>query len=124
MSRLTTTINIGGKERPIEFNLSALSHFEELSGINVIQVITSGDIVSLVSFSKLPKLTFCALVAGANATRERVRFTLDDVYQWLEEDYLALSQQVGEALSKSTFLQNFGEDEEEEAEAGKSKKSS
>lgn len=74
------TINIGGKDRPVKYNLNALIEFDELTGLDL----TSG--VDAKDFSK-PKsmraLSFVGLKHGAKAEKQEVDFTIDDVGEWL-----------------------------------------
>lgn len=74
------TIDIGGKARPVKYNLNALIEFDELTGLDL----TSG--VDAKDFSK-PKsmraLAFCGLKHGAKTEKQEVDFTIEDVGEWL-----------------------------------------
>lgn len=73
-------INIGGKERHVEYNFNAIIEFEELTGIDLT---SNNDKQLFTKVKNIRALAFCGLKHGALVKKEPVDFTLEDVGAWL-----------------------------------------
>lgn len=72
------TIKIGGKDRPVKYNLNAVIEFEELTGIDI----TKGS-EDFARIKNMRALAFCGLKHGAKTEKVEIDFTIDDVGDWL-----------------------------------------
>lgn len=78
---LTKTVKIGGKDRPVKYNLNSIIEFDELTGLDI----ASGEIkVEELRRSKnLRQFLFVGLKHGALTEKQEVDFTADNVGEWV-----------------------------------------
>jgi len=91
-----TTIELGGKARPVRFSFAALYEYEKMTGRNAIadfsQISGSGS----TSVSVAADLIFAGLVIGHKSAGAQVDFSVHDVADWafgspkVMEDFTAI----------------------------------
>jgi hypothetical protein len=108
------TVNIGGKERVVKFDLNAIIELEELTGVDITNKETHKDFTKV---KTLRALAFVGLKWGAKSEKQEVDFTIEDVGGWLT---------VGDEKSLKFFeifnRQGDSGEPKAEGEAGEAKK--
>lgn len=69
-------ILLGGKLRPIEYNINALIDFDEITGLDIMNGVTAKDLRKL---KNLRALAYVGLKHGLLARNEKVDITLEEV---------------------------------------------
>ena len=80
-------ISIGGKNRPVHFGVNALAEFNQATGTNFEWIFRIAENPMLLDFNQLRWLVYVGLKQGATEHGQQVDFTLDDVGNWLNEDF-------------------------------------
>ena len=73
-------IEIGGRKRPVKYNINALIEFEELTGSEIIGNIDPNQFARL---KNMRALAFCGLKCGAIDQKKEIDFTIEDVGSWI-----------------------------------------
>ncbi len=77
---MAKTVNLGGKDRPVVYNLNAIIELDELTGIDL----SSGTDTALMTKPKtIRALAYCGLKHGAIDAGVEVDFKLEDVGKWI-----------------------------------------
>lgn len=77
---MAKTVKLGGKDRPVVYNLNAIIEFDELTGIDL----SAGTDVGLLTKPKnIRALAYCGLKHGAISEKIEVEFTIEDVGNWI-----------------------------------------
>jgi hypothetical protein len=95
-------IEIGGKTRPLLYNINALIEFEELTGDEILKTSLNMDLRSL---KKIRALAYVGLKYGAKAEESTEIFTLEKVGDWIN-----LSDETIPNIVKAFRSSNQGED--------------
>lgn len=77
------TVNIGGKDRPVEYNLNAIIDFDEATGIDLVNGFTPESISKP---KTLRQFLFVGLKHGALKAKIEIDFTLENVGEWVMLD--------------------------------------
>jgi hypothetical protein len=75
------TVNLGGKNRPVAYNLNAIIQFEELTGIDLSAGVSDAGVLSRAK--NVRALAYCGLVHGAKENNVDVDFSIEDVGSWI-----------------------------------------
>lgn len=75
------TIKLGGKDRPVAYNLNAIIEFEELTGIDLSAGVSDASVLS--KAKNIRALAYCGLVHGAKTEGIEIDFSIDDVGAWI-----------------------------------------
>jgi len=82
-------VKIGGTDRPVKFGWNALRIYTREAKIPFMDI---GNLFDSMDLDKLTILTYAGLVHGARTEKKDVDFTLDDVGDWLGEDFDVVSK--------------------------------
>lgn len=115
------TINIGGKDRVINFGLKAVS---EIIDHNDWGFATLGKKMQSNPLTTTPVIIYYGAKNGAEANNILVDFTLNDVYTWIQDKGLSNPELIGVITAFSDSIVAFindlkGETTEEPKEAKK-----
>ena len=83
----TETIKMGGKERPVKFNINALAEFNRLTGTNFAWLFQIAENPLIMDFNHVRYLAYCGLVEGCEINDQEIDFTVKEVGQWLNDDF-------------------------------------
>ena len=78
------TIELGGKERPIHFGVNALSLYSDVEKMPIHDMIYS---LEKLTFKQMVVLIWAALKTGAIHEKQEANFDVNDVGDWLDEDF-------------------------------------
>lgn len=84
-------LTLGGKERGAKVGLQFLGELqrgENLSTEEILNLFTTPQI------DVLPKYLYYSLVTNCNIKREEVDFTMQDVYDWVDEDGASVGSEI------------------------------
>ncbi len=105
-------IDIGGKSRPVLYNINALIEFEELTGYEILRNHLQMDMKSL---KKIRALAFVGLKHGAKVDQTGETFTIEQVGEWIsfqDESIPNIRTAFSEANNNETESgKSTGEDE-------------
>jgi hypothetical protein len=82
-------INIGGKERPIEFGWNGMRIFCREAKIPLAKIDRLGDDMTP---DDVTILLYAGLRHGAEREKEKVEFTVDDVGEWINDDMTVIAK--------------------------------
>ncbi len=78
-----TTLDLGGKKRPVRFSFSALYEYEKQTGRNAIADFSKMNASGGVSVTVVADLIFAGLVVAHQSAGVAVDFTAHDVADWV-----------------------------------------
>jgi len=78
-----TTLDLGGKKRPVRFSFAALYEYEKQTGRNAIADFSKINAAGGVSVTVAADLIFAGLVIGHQSAGIAVDFTAHDVADWV-----------------------------------------
>jgi hypothetical protein len=82
-------LELGGKVRPVLFGNLAFRRYEQATGANVVQQLSTGTL----GFSGITELMYHALKAGEYAAKHLPGdYTADDVALWMDEGGVSLEK--------------------------------
>ena len=77
-------ITINGKTHPIHFGLKAISRFAQQHNLDFADMLSTPDTLS--SFEGIADLAVLGLNDGARRAKSDVRYTVDDVWDFFDDD--------------------------------------
>ena len=92
-------IEIGGKKRPLKFNMNALSSLSDRHNIPL-SVISKFDSDTM-TLSHIRTLVWAGLVEGYRVSGLGVDFTIEDVGEWVDDAGIAVVSQIFDLYKKS-----------------------
>ena len=92
-------IEIGGKKRPLKFNMNALASLSDRHNIPL-SVISKFD-TDTMTISHIRTLVWAGLVEGYRVSGLPVDFTIEDVGEWITDTGIAVVNQVFDLYKKS-----------------------
>lgn len=101
-------ITIGGKNRPVHFGINALAEFNKATGTDFEWIFQIAQNPLSIDFDQLRWLVFVGLKHGAAENCQAVDFTVNDVGNWLNNDFKVFPEFV-KVMAES--LPELGDDE-------------
>jgi hypothetical protein len=106
---MTEYIELGGVERPVRFGFAALYQYEQRTGRNALT-----DFAAMqggqASVSLMVDLLFSGLCAGTRYEKQEVKYTPEDVAEWIGND-MGVLQKAAEMFESSFEPAREGETE-------------
>lgn len=79
---MESTIELGGKKRPVSFGFYAFKVFEDETGISFTKM---GESLENMNVDILTAFIYSGLCSGAKKSNQAIDFSRDDIYDWLDD---------------------------------------
>ena len=110
----TKTIAIGGEMRPIHYGFAALGEWCDLTNTSLQDL---GGLGQNISLSAAIQLIWCGLKHGSRRKKEVIKYTADDVADWIDDEGMGVFNEAMEIFSSS--LAKMNPDEKKKGEKKK-----
>lgn len=77
-------IEFAGKTRPVKYGMNAMSLFGDITKTRIEDI---DLIMTNMKFSEMRSLVYSGLIDGARSQKTDIDFTIDDVGDWLDEEF-------------------------------------